>query len=702
MAQIPGSQGLGEVVPRPASYREVNVSAGAFGADTFRSIEGAGADVRRQELFDQQQADALRRAEDQQALAERRAADKAQALTVLQRTTEDLALSAEEMGQGVLGGSVDKAKAGEEWGTRSKERIAEALKGVPAEHRALVQSDLDHRGAVLSRTKIGASVRQRNRDDTRSGISQTLEHAQRLYATDPGAAEKLMSGTLDALGPAAQMGADDIAKTKQGWREKTQYTTGYEAVSAGRDDRKALDRAEAIIKKLPDLDPQQRITLLDRAQNYRVAIDNREDAMARRFAAESERILKRAEHEFKAFQALADKGTMLDPAYIDRAAQATAGTPYAAAIRGLADQARITGGLAAQPIAAQQSMLDQVNAQIAQQGRTPGLDARKDQVEKVLRGSRDDFERDPLRAALERGVIAALEPLNMAGGVQGLIPQLTDRVTAAQRVQQWAGSPVSPLTGDEAIKVKSLLDTMPVKERSVLVSAMAAALGPQQAQGMAAQMDKKDRALALALAAGGAQTTENRLTSELILRGQQARVDGTSTKGLKEPEVKSSGWRARAATELEGVFGNEAFTTQVRDAAELIMHGIAAEQGGRLSGRDMERAVELAIGGKIVEHAGRRIPLPAGVDLGMLEKRLESITTDEIGRQALVPLADGQAQDMKKLTVRAGGVEIPVADFVKSLPGQQLMPVRPGEFAVLVGGRPVVNSRGVPIIVKVR
>ena len=34
------------------------------------------------------------------------------------------------------------------------------------------------------------------------------------------------------------------AKLAQGWKEQTQFTSAFEAISAGRNDRKALDRAE--------------------------------------------------------------------------------------------------------------------------------------------------------------------------------------------------------------------------------------------------------------------------------------------------------------------------------------------------------------------------------------------------------------------------------------------------------------------------
>jgi hypothetical protein len=165
-----------------------------------------------------------------------------------------------------------------------------------------------------------------------------------------------------------------------------------------------------------------------------------------------------------------------------------------------------------------------------------------------------------------------------------------------------------------------------------------------------------------------------------------AKKDGTSTKGEKSPDVKAASWKAHAAAELDGVFGNPKNTAQIVDAAELLMHGIASEGGGRLSRKDMDRAVGLALGGTLIEHNGRKIPIPAGVDEDQLGQRLRSVTPAEIGSD----------------TVRAGGVAMPVAEFIKTLPGQQLMPVSKGRFAVLVGGRPVVKADGEPVIVGVR
>ncbi len=59
------------------------------------------------------------------------------------------------------------------------------------------------------------------------------------------------------------------------------------------------------------------------------------------------------------------------------------------------------------------------------------------------------------------------------------------------------------------------------------------------------------------------------------------------------------------------------------------------------------------------------------------------------------------AADLNSSAASWLGVPVPVDQFIKSLPGQKLMAVRPGQFAVLVQERPVTNEKGSPIIIKV-
>ena len=537
-----------------------------------------------------------------------------------------------------------------------------------------------------------------------------LELDRNTVSADPSQYNQLLANRLSLL-QGLGLGAETTAKMAEATRhdmaksaaegmvarspETFLKRTGMAGGKTGKDGQPLptdpAKAAEAVQNDpvLRNLKPEVLTSLVERATMLSITRQQQKEMALQRRQREYEAHLNRASAVAQAFQMQADKGTMLDPAYVNQAITATAGTPFQAVIKSTAQQVQEIGGFSAQPLPVQRAALDAIDAQIALHGRNPALDKRREQIAKVVQGSESDLKADPLRAGLQRGVIDSLPPIDFQGGTSAVVQQLAARVPLAQRVSAWSKQPTSPMTSDEADQFKQQLDALPAKERAGAVAELARAIGPQQAQGLAVQMDAKDRALGLAFASAGDMTTSGRFTSELILKGQQAKKDGTSTKGQKQPDLKASTWKAHASEQLAGVFPNQNATNATRDAAELIMHGIAAEQGGELSEDDMDRAVRLAVGGSIVEHNGARIPLPAGMDEDALATRLSTVRPEDLATQT----GGGN--------VRAGGVPVPVDQFIKSLPGQKLMAVRPGQFAVLVQGRPVTNEKGSPIIIKV-
>lgn len=666
---------FGQQVARPGP--RVNVPQNDQLLQAATNLAGTGAQI----------ATDMQAQETRLQLEAKQAADRAATISTLAKTKDALADLHDEIGQGVLDGTVAKQDAEAEFAKRSGKVLENVGADLPPEQRAIVQAELSSDASRYG-NGIRKAVTQRNRQDVTASISSALEFFQRQYRDDPTGSTERAMGLLDSLGPQSSMTPDQIAKVRQGWKENTQYTAAFEQISKARTDRKGLDGAEKFIGTLPDLDPQKRAQLGDRIAAYRLHLDQQDEVRARRAEVAAQAHMRKAEAAFNTFQTLADKGTMLAPVYIDQAIEATAGTPYQAGIRALAQQARDSGGLAAQPVRSVELELQRIDAQIAQSGRTPALDKRREQIEKVLRGQKSDIQSGAMEAALQRGVITGLVPLDFKGGLPSVIDQIKARAPLAQQVSVWAGKNVSPVTETEAGMIQTQLQQLPAKERAGAIAGMAMVLGPAASQGLAEQLNPKDKALGLAFAMAGDRTTQGRYTSELVLKGAQAKQDGTSTKGQKQPEIKASQWSAAISAELEGVFQNQQTTDQVREAAVLIAHGIASEQGGELSQKDLQRAARLAVGGSIVDHNGRRIPLPAGIDQDALGKRLRSVT------QADIAAPDGK--------VLAAGRPMSVADFLSTLPGQQLMPYRPGEFAVIVGGRPVLNTQGRVVTVKVQ
>ena len=676
MATIPRTQPRaiqGRAVPMGAQLSTAPEQAMAGIGSTLRDT---GADLMAQETRQR-----LAEFEHQQQVQE--AAAKQQDMLQLQGTQQRLRELHDEIGEQVNSGAIPAASAEQVWRERSGKLTGEGLSAVREGYRTSAQTQLTQLDGTLSRS-LGRTVVKRQQGEIGAGLTQSLEQWQRDYLAEPGKGAAIQAKVLESLqtlGPTAGWSPEKIAATGQLWKERTQYTQAHTALSAGRNDPAALAQAEKLIGTLPDLDPQKRSELLDKAQVYRLQHQQQAELRASRAERENERRLKHAEAEFQTFQALADKGTVLDPAYVDRVQRATAGTPYQQGIVRLAQQAVLTGGLAAQPVDAQRAALQALDAEIATRGRTPELDARRQQVQKVLTGAEADIKADPLTAALERGVVARIEPLNLQGGIQGLAQQLQQRSLLADTAATWAGRPVSPLTSTEAQSVAQLLSSMPADQKATGLQLLASQMTPAQAQALAKQLDSKDRALGLALAYGAARTTEGRPTSELILKGQEA----LKAKTIKMDDSAESGMTAQIDVELRGAITNPEQLEMARDAAKLIWAGYSADSGRRMS---IPGAVRLAVGGDIVQRNGSKVIIPAGVTEDAFEQHLEKYPAQALQSQ----LPDG------KVYVRGQPVE--AAEFLASLPTAPLRTVGRGRYAVLAGGAVATNAQGRPIMVE--
>lgn len=689
MARIPSSEGMGEVVARPRRYSEAQTPRSAFGAGPAQALTEIGADMARRDESELEQA--RHRAEVEQRRAEHEArqsreqADRAQALGRMHAAQETLAALHDEFGASLADGSLDKTKAAEEWQRRSREEIEQALKDVPESHRTQVQMDLDLRSQRLARG-VQRAVVQRDRADVRSGILQTREYAQRLYATNPQAADALYAQTLQQLGPHGGLTEEQVSKDLQAWREGAQYTTGYSMVSAAKHDAKALDAAEKRIESLEYLDPQKRAELTDRIGNYRLAIQQKAEIAAARAQRLADAKLNQASKVFDAASKLSLDGT-LNADFADQVRAQISGTPFAGMFETLLKNQAKTGPLAAQPMQVLQTAVDALNAQASRDGISPELKERRDTVQRALDAQRRDVSQEGgLRAWSKRGAFEAPPPLQMTSDLPSLVGQLATRVPLAQQASRLSGRPESLLYPEEAEALNRTLDALPAKQKAGFVARLSAAVPMEQAVALAEQVDKRDRALALALKAGTNQTSLGRMTSELVLAGAQAMKDQTSTKGKKEPEVVAGKWKASIAEKLGDVFADQRTADDFRDMALLIAHGKAAEAGGSVN---IDEAVNLALHGSLAEGRGRTVvrdgrpfrvalPLPVGMDESALDDKLRALTPNDLAADQVI----------------AGGVPMKTTDFLRALPGQELVPVRPGVYSVIVGGRPVLRHDG--------
>lgn len=678
MAVIPASEDLGRRLAEPTQMQRT-VDARAFGAPVADAVAAAGAMEIGFEAEQQRRLQADAREQEQLW----KASQRAKAMDVLQSTQADLAAAHDDFAENIRTGRLAKDKAGDEWGNATKQRIGTALEAVPVEYRQQVQRGLEADAARFTRG-ITKAVAQRNRDDVTASLDSILETEARNYGRDPAGSAARVDAALQSLGPSSNYDPAQLGKKAQGWREGAQYTTAYAAVTGARQDAQALARLDQQLRDpefMPSLDPQRRAELTDRVAGYRLHLDQQAELRAARAERAAERHLKKAEAAFNAWQSVADKGTVVSPAFVEATIKDTAGTPYQAAVRTTMEAIRETGGFARQPIAQQTAQLDALDTLIARNGLTPDLAKRREQLQKMRDGSIEAAKKDPLRAGAERGLLpnGVVQP-DLSAGIPGLVAQLPALIEQAETVQNWAGpsAQVSPLTPEVSDQLGKALRAMPLDGQEAAVSALTSALPPRQAVALAKQINPNDRPLALAFAAGASMTTEGRTVARLILRGQQVVKD----KSIKEEKEAEFGVRASIAKAVGDALSGQDREDAI-DSARLIYLGKQAAG----ESVDYANAVRLAIGGTIVEHNGRRIPVPAGVEI---EERLRAYPAAAVASQT----SDGQ--------VYVAGKQVPVAEFVSALPGTQLQPVSRGRYVVRAGGHLVTNADRRPVVIELR
>lgn len=435
----------------------------------------------------------------------------------------------------------------------------------------------------------------------------------------------------------------------------------------GQEGSTSPDAAERVASNpiLADLPAASLQAGIDRASMILSQQEAEKQAAALRAEAAYQRQLRKAEAEFNVFQALHDKGTALNPAYIEQAIKATAGTPYQEGVRKLAQTAQETGGFARQSLPEQRAMLAAVDAQIAQQGRTPALDKRREMLEKIVKGTESDVKADPFSAGVQRGWLTGVAPVDMTN-MDTLVGTVGQRVEQAEVIRQKTGEAHSPFSESEARSIAQRLEALPPDQKADRLSRLRGAMPQHQAIALAKQINDKDKPLSLALADG------RPVVSELILRGAQAIKD----KGAKEDTAVEIGLRAQIAKEI-GDAVPAAARENVIDAARLVYLGKRAQSQG---GSERE-AVRLVLGGEIVEHNGRKIAVPEGIDIA---QRVAAYPKSSIRRQA----PDGNVY----LPMGGGVVTVPIDEFMTALPGAQLEPTGFGQYMVRIGGSLATNS----------
>lgn len=230
----------------------------------------------------------------------------------------------------------------------------------------------------------------------------------------------------------------------------------------------------------------------------------------------------------------------------------------------------------------------------------------------------------------------------------------------------------------------SAINAMPVTQQGDLLAKTGAMLSGAQTQELAKQLDKTGKPLALALMAGASRTEQGRTASELILRGHQALKD----RGVKDDPAVEIGTVA-SISQAMGDAIPPAARDNVAAAARYIYHAKKAE--GTSGSDPFREAVQIAVGGPLVEHNGQTVAVPAGYTAETFGQALRAVKPAEI-----------EAQTTDSTVYVPGGRPMGVAEFVAALPGAKLEPIGLGRYAVRLGGGLVLNDQRRPIVVGIK
>ncbi|HCW18833.1 hypothetical protein [Achromobacter sp.] len=605
------------------------------------------------------------------------AQSRAQTLRQMTESKGALVGLQDEISRSVEAGDLDPAKAQTVWDERSKKLMGDQLSKVAMGQRDTVGAQLGELGQSLGfRVRDAATKRtQQNIGGDLTALGIALEREN-----DPAKASALYDQSVRAMGPSAGWAPAQIENNINTFREKAYATKAYSLVNGARNSMAELNKVESMLnsEEFAALDPQRRAVLLNTTTGYKTALEQRAVAQAQRAEIQAAKRDRQAAGVYTQAVTLATEGKKLDPNWIAGAAEQVAGTPYEAGFKAAVEQAPAGTAFAMQPLNIQKELLDGLQAEGSRTGWTPTRQAMYDNMQKSYEASEREYKEDPLRAAVDRGVLPELAPLDVSNGVDGIVQSVDARLQQSQQVEVVTGTPVSPFTPEEAMQVGTALKAMPVDQRAASIAALSRSVGQKTMGAIAAQIDSKDRALSLASAIGGQQLPNGGLVAERVLRGEQAIQD----KRIVDADINR--WRAEAAAELDGVFASNGTRRAMIDAAVFVR----ADAEVRREGRSMRNAIE-AVTGSIVEFNGGKIPLPLGMTESQFERGLVALTPDSFTDQA----PDGN--------VFVAGRAIPVSEFVKGLPNAVLRHAGQGRYTVSSGTGDVLNQAGQPVIVRV-
>lgn len=532
-----------------------------------------------------------------------------------------------------------------------------------------------------ARLDFQKALRDLARKDRAGAFTNSEEAFEREARLDPqGAiakAEMLYRGEGAAL-----FGAEKAAKGLQQFKERVTYNQVYSGITAASQDPRALAAWSKRLQagEFDALDPGKRESLVRSVQASQLHLEQKAVARAQREELRAQREARKQEQTFSGFQQFIATGKTPSSEYLAATMAKLSGSPFQAAAVAMMGEGKQTAAFATQPLAQQRAEITALRGQSNVEGSNPKREQQIEKLERITRAADEEVRTQGIVAAVERGVIRQLAPVDFAD-LANLGPAMAARNEQAAIASRWAGRPVSPFTNDEAAAFTKLVTALKPEAKAQALKFLGQAIpDPQAMRATATQIDPHDKTLATAmfLASRDLQTMKGRPIAELYLNG----MDAIKTKSAKIDETKEIGVRAEIAKQLAGVY----LTPQGRDLALDATLGVYA--AGKAEGRDrVEEAVNLVTGG-LMKHNGAKIAKPYG-------------WTDSQFRDAIRGVTAAKIQAQGGDTFRSGKSTFTAEEVARMLSSARLQTVDDGRYAIIAGPEYLRRADGQPFILNV-
>lgn len=614
-------------------------------------------------------------------------AKAAQSALALATYNNDMHDAHDQVAQGVQDGSIPIDQAVSKFRESATKIKGDVFGGLSAPQQADLLPHTVTTSGGLERN-LSSAVFQRQQSEVAGTIDAFGEQAQRSAAIiGPAAAAEKFAAFVDFTGDQAGLSPERQSKIKQSFSENVHYsafqTAGVDALTKGDAPRLAEIRTELNGPNGAAIDPAKRGVLTHQLFGYE------QHVLAQQAAAEN-----RAENEArlrdnaagdlynKAFD-IAVQGKQFEPAFIKQMTEAAAGTSHQDEMVELLSKQSVISGFATKTAPQRTALLERLENHEVTAGTNP-------QAAKTLTGLQTLHDKinaaakeNPWTAAQSSGVIQDAQVFD-ASKPDSAFSIIQQRNAEIARVDQWAGTKVSPFQPQEIVQLAKAVRTLPPEKQGPYLGKLGETIGDVDRINMvASELDKTNHPLALAMKLGTDRTTAGRAVTEFVLRGAQSLADKT----VKRDDTALAGWRADIASKVRGTLGDEQAENDVIDSsyftrAAFDQDGIEAPGFGL--NKTTDQAIKLVIG-QPMERSGVKTLLPRGMDEARFDQALKTVTPESLRAAAPMFFVRGQPIKPEQLVNR-------LTEFGMRRDGAgRYIPVSSGAFVTLdaAGTRPL-------------